>query len=129
MGFVAHIPHYLAQLEFPQASAVLLEQVELAGRLTIDLSAVRALGAARDAEIAAYLAEHDDVNEVVASLERQYDAFARSEESGANLLADDQPIPTGEEIGREFEQFLAGLDTPDGPDVPEWPEAPEEGPS
>ncbi len=28
MGFVAHIPHYLAQLEYPRASAALLEHVE-----------------------------------------------------------------------------------------------------
>jgi len=50
---------------------------------------------------------------VVAALERQYDAFERAEESGSSLLASDQPLPTGEEIGRQFEQFLAGLDTPE----------------
>ena len=33
-----------------------------------------------------------------------------------SLLADDEPLPTGEEIGRQFEQFLAGLDTQDGND-------------
>ena len=33
MGYVAHIPHYLAQLEYPRASAALLEHVERAGRL------------------------------------------------------------------------------------------------
>ena len=38
LGLVAHIPHYLAQLDYPKAAAVLLEQVELAGRLTIDLT-------------------------------------------------------------------------------------------
>ena len=36
LGFVAHIPHYLAQLDYPKASAALLEHVEIAGRLTID---------------------------------------------------------------------------------------------
>merc|ERR1711969_535315 len=40
-GFVAHIPHYLAQLDYPRAAAILLEQIELAGRLTLDLSALR----------------------------------------------------------------------------------------
>ena len=25
-----------------------------------------------------------------------------------------EPLPTGEEIGEQFEQFLAGLDSPDG---------------
>ena len=113
MGFVAHIPHYLAQMDYPRASAALLEQVELAGRLTIDLSGLRAEAEDREAEIAGYLAGNPEVGEVVQALERQYDAFERAEESGAGLLATDQPLPTGEEIGRQFEQFLAGLDGPD----------------
>ena len=112
-GFVAHVPHYLAQLDYPAAAAALLEQVELAGRLTIDLSDLRAEAQRREEEIAAYLAENDDVREVVAALERQYDTFQRAEETGRGLLAPDQPLPTGEELGREFEQFLAGLSDDD----------------
>jgi hypothetical protein len=52
----------------------------------------------------------------VLGLERQYDAFRAAEESGSSLLAEDQPMPTGEEIGRQFEQFLAGLDERDDRD-------------
>ena len=55
LGFVAHIPHYLAQLDYPQASVVLLERVELAGRLTVDLTDLRALAEEREEEIARYL--------------------------------------------------------------------------
>jgi hypothetical protein len=113
MGFVAHIPHYLAQLDYPKASAALLEHVERAGRLTIDLSALRLEAEDRELEIARYLAANDEVNDVVIALEQQYDAFERAEESGNSLLAEDQPLPTGEEIGQQFEQFLAGLDRPD----------------
>jgi hypothetical protein len=119
-GFVAHIPHYLAQLDYPHASVALLEQVELAGRLTIDLTALREEAAERDAEITSYLESNAEVAEVVHALERQYDAFARAEETGSNLLAPNQPLPTGEELGREFERFLAGLDDNPGDD-PERP--------
>ena len=56
---------------------------------------------------------------MVNALEQQYDAFTRAEESGSSLLAGDQPLPTGEEIGLQFEQFLAGLDRPDS-----WPDNP-----
>lgn len=110
LGFVAHIPHYLAQLDYPQASAVLLEQVELAGRLTIDLTELHELAREREGEIERYLAANAEVLEVVTALEQQYDAFERAESSGAGLLAEDQPLPTGEELGKEFEQFLAGLE-------------------
>jgi len=113
MGFVAHIPHYLAQLDYPKASGALLENVERAGRLTIDLSALAAEAETREGEIARYLAANEEVNDVVEALERQYDAFERAEETGSSLLAADQPLPTGEEIGQQFEQFLAGLDRPD----------------
>jgi predicted ATP-grasp superfamily ATP-dependent carboligase len=113
LGFVAHIPHYLAQLEYPRASAALLEHVERAGRLTIDLSLLNEEAREREAEITRYLAANEEVNEVVTALEQQYDAFTRAEDSGSSLLAGDQPLPTGEEIGQQFEQFLAGLDRPD----------------
>ena len=112
-GFVAHVPHYLAQLDYPAAAAALLEQVELAGRLTIDLGDLRAEAQRREEEIAAYLAQNDEVGEVVEALERQYDTFQRAEESGRGLLAPDQPLPTGDELGREFERFLAGLSDDD----------------
>ncbi|HEU4811184.1 MAG TPA: PAC2 family protein [Nocardioides sp.] len=113
MGFVAHIPHYLAQLDYPKASGALLENVERAGRLTVDLSGLAAEAEDREAEIARYLATNDEVDEVVKALERQYDAFEQAEESGNSLLAADEPMPTGEQIGEQFEQFLAGLDGPD----------------
>ncbi|MGC4111756.1 MAG: PAC2 family protein [Nocardioides sp.] len=114
MGFVAHIPHYLAQLDFPEASLELLEHVERAASIAVDLSDLRAAARERDEEIATYLAGNAEVLEVVQALEQQYDAFTRAEQGGSSLLAEDEPIPTGEEIGRQFEQFLAGLDGPEG---------------
>jgi predicted ATP-grasp superfamily ATP-dependent carboligase len=113
MGFVAHIPHYLAQLDFPEASVSLLEHVERAAGVAVDLTDLREAARARDEEIATYLASNTEVLEVVQALEQQYDAFARVEQEGNSLLAENEPIPTGEEIGRQFEQFLAGLDGPE----------------
>jgi hypothetical protein len=115
MGFVAHVPHYLAQLDYPRASIALLEQVEIAARLTIDLTDLGTAAEEREEEITRYLAANTEVDEVVTALEQQYDAFARAQESGSSLLAEDQPLPTGEEIGQQFEQFLAGLERPDEP--------------
>ncbi len=112
-GFVAHVPHYLAQLDYPRAAKGLLEQVELAARLTVDLTELGELAEEREEEIARYLSANDEVQEVVTALEQQYDTFARAEAEGSSLLAEDEPLPTGEEIGRQFEQFLAGLEGPD----------------
>lgn len=114
MGYVTHIPHYLAQMEYPVASVILLEHLERGGRLTIDLTVLRRAAEECEAEIVDYLADHAEVAEVVHALEQQYDTFQRAEESGSSLLAPDEPLPTGDDLGAAFEQFLAGLDGPEG---------------
>ncbi|MDQ6686963.1 MAG: PAC2 family protein [Actinomycetota bacterium] len=110
MGFVAHIPHYVAQLDYPAAAAALLEGVGDVAGLTWELGPLKAAAEAKQVEIATQIADSDEVREVVRGLEQQYDAF----HSGAdNLLADNEPVPSGEELGAQFEQFLAGLDSED----------------
>ena len=110
LGYVAHVPHYLAQLDYPRAALALLEELERGGRITVDLTALREEGDERESEIDRYLSGNNEVSEVVAALEQQYDTFREAESSGSSLLAENQPLPTGEEIGLQFEQFLAGLE-------------------
>jgi len=47
-----------------------------------------------------------EVTQVVDALERQYDAFVSAQEN-RSLLARDEDLPSGEELGAEFERFLA----------------------
>lgn len=110
MGFVAHIPHYVAQFPYPQASLALLEGVEDVTGLQWETESLRQAGEARQVELATQIADSDEVREVVTGLEQQYDAFHTD---AANLLADDQPLPSGEELGEQFEQFLARLEDPE----------------
>ena len=42
----------------------------------------------------------------VAALERQYDAFIDAQEN-RSLLTRDEDLPSGDELGAEFERFLA----------------------
>ena len=112
-GFVAHVPHYIAQLSYPRAAIALLQETERATGLGLAADSLREAADRTDEEIADYLVGNEEVAQVVAGLEQQYDAFQRAEESGGSLLAADAPLPTGEEIGAQFERFLAGLDAPD----------------
>jgi len=114
LGFVAHIPHYLAQMEYPQAALVLLEHLEIGGHLTIDLGELREAAEITEAEVDRYLTTHDEVGDVVRGLEQQYDSFREAEASGSSLLSGDEPLPTGDEIGSAFEAFLADLDDQGG---------------
>ena len=43
---------------------------------------------------------------MVEALERQYDAFIAAQEN-KSLLARDEDLPSGDELGAEFERFLA----------------------
>ncbi|MBL0748065.1 PAC2 family protein [Nocardioides baculatus] len=124
LGFVAHIPHYLAQMEYPQAALVLLEHLEIGARLTIDLADLRESAEITEAEVDRYLSQNTEVGDVVRGLEQQYDSFREAEAAGTSLLAGDEPLPTGEEIGSAFEAFLADLedqgDPKDPGDDPGW---------
>lgn len=112
-GFVAHIPHYVAQMPYPMASAALLEAVGESTGLSWDLTDLREAGAKQGLEIEEQVSENAEVREVVTGLERQYDAFQRSQEQGSDLLAQSRDLPSGDELGAEFERFLAGLNRED----------------
>ena len=102
-GFVAHVPHYLAQASFPQAVRAVLERLVGAAGLTIDFQPLAEQAAANLATIAAETAEDAEFPALVAALEEQYDRLA------ANGAAS---LPTAEEIGAAVEQFLAEQDPP-----------------
>lgn len=108
VGFVAHIPHYIAQFGYPQASASLLVSAGECTGLVWDVAGLIEAGARQQGEIERQLEESSEVRDVVAGLERQYDAF--HDNTGENLLAEESELPTGEQLGQQFEQFLAGLD-------------------
>jgi hypothetical protein len=118
MGFVAHIPHYVAQFDYPLAATTILGSVADVTGLQWDLSAIREAGEARMVEISTQIEDSAEVRDVVHGLEQQYDAFRRadSDEAAALPLAEEGDLPTGEELGAEFERFLAGLNRPDHPE-------------
>jgi hypothetical protein len=66
-----------------------------------------------------HFAGNEEVLTVVHALERQYDTFVTAQEQQASLLAGEADLPSGDEIGAEFERFLAEqagsgeFDTPD----------------
>ncbi|MGH3355923.1 MAG: proteasome assembly chaperone family protein, partial [Nocardioidaceae bacterium] len=111
MGFVAHVPHYVAQHDYPQAAVELVEAVARQTGLQVSPGALVDAARERATEIAAQVEASEDIQEAVTALEQQYDAFTRASES--SLLADEAPIPSAEELGAEFERFLAGLDRRD----------------
>jgi predicted ATP-grasp superfamily ATP-dependent carboligase len=106
-GFAVHVPHYVAQAEFPSAAEKLLACVSEATGLQLPTEDLHAAAETVRAEIDVQIAQADEAASLVRALEEQYDAYTRGRQ-GNSLLADSPaPLPTADEIGAELERFLA----------------------
>ncbi len=102
-GFVAHVPHYLAQAVFPQATEAVLRRIADTTGLEFPMELLAERVAGNLAGIESETADDADFPAVVQALEEQYD---RLSSSGA------ASVPSAEEIGAAVEQFLAEQDPP-----------------
>jgi hypothetical protein len=116
VGFAAHVPHYLAQSTYPASSLVVLDALGRSTGLSLAEGELRAAADLADAEINRQIAESDEVAEVVRALERQYDTFIEASERGSLLAESVEHMPTAEELGSQFERFLAEQNGGDGPE-------------
>ncbi|WP_028661779.1 proteasome assembly chaperone family protein [Saccharomonospora saliphila] len=105
-GFAAHVPHYLAQSRYPAAALTLLDALSEATGLRVSSDEVRESALRADEEVERQVRDNDEVAEVVAALERQYDTFSETGPED-NLLADVDEMPTADELASQFEKFLS----------------------
>jgi hypothetical protein len=106
MGFAVHVPHYLARAEYPQAARVLVDHLAVATGLYLSTEALTVAAEKAEREIAEQVAGSEEVAQVVAALERQYDtvAPAAGQRSGVGLGGQ---LPSADELAAEVERFLA----------------------
>ena len=116
-GYTAHVPHYLAASPYPSATLRLLDSVATAAGLNIPLGSLEADVTRVNQQLEEQVTNSEEIAGVVHQLEEQYDAYMeryRSRHPQA-IMPGEEHMPTGEEIGADFEAFLAGLD--DNPDI------------
>jgi proteasome assembly chaperone (PAC2) family protein len=115
VGFAVHVPHYLAQAAYPASALALLPAVQRVTGLSLPADALREAAQRTDREIARQVEGSEEVTELVQSLEQQYDAFTADREG---LLAeeDEAAMPTADELGAQFERFLAEQQRGDSPE-------------
>ncbi len=109
LGVAAHVPHYLSQATYPAASLMLLEHLQQLTGLHVPTESLREAAEAHRTEVDEQIARSTENTAVVAALEQQYDAFTTAREN-SDLLSTEGAVPTAEEIGAEFERFLADQD-------------------
>lgn len=110
MGFAVHVPHYLARVEFPESACGLLEHLARSSGLSLPVDALRPAAAQALAEVSEQIARSPESMSVVANLETQFDTVMSNPDRRPLLPADAGPLPTGDEIAAELEQFLAEQD-------------------
>lgn len=102
VGIWARVPHYLAAMPYPAASAALLDGLARLADIEIDTSALQAAAASTRDQIAQLIAASEEHTALVRQLEEQHDSELppQSAEMG--------DIPSGDEIAAELERFLRG---------------------
>jgi hypothetical protein len=102
VGLWAQVPHYVAAMPYPAASAALLEKLaELTG-FEIDTTGLQTAAARTRAQIDQLIANSDEHTAMVAQLEQQAD------QGVTGISMDPGNLPSGDEIAAELERFLRG---------------------
>ncbi|AWS45515.1 proteasome assembly chaperone family protein [Streptosporangium sp. 'caverna'] len=109
MGYAVHVPHYLAQAEYPSAAVTALEAVTKGTGLVFPLESLRDASDKTNIEIAEQIQASEELSTAITGLEQQYDAFATGS-ARESLMAESSEMPTGDELAAQFEAFLAERD-------------------
>ena len=108
MGFAVHVPHYLAQAEYPAAAAALLDQVSAATGLLMPTASLRTAAEQTRTEIDEQVARVGGGGGGRAGSRAAVRRVRRAAAAGGDLLAGrGAGFPTADELGAELERFLA----------------------
>ncbi len=99
IGLWARVPHYVAAMPFPAASAALIDGLNLVGNLSLDTAQLRTQADASLRRVDELIAQSSDHEAMVRQLEQRIDA------AEGNTL-DLAQMPTGDEIASELERYL-----------------------
>ncbi len=101
VGLWARVPHYVAGMPYPAASAALLDGLALVAGLSIDSTELWAAAEVTRKRVDELIAQSEAHTAMVRQLEEQVDTT----EGGS--LGPGQ-IPSGDELGEELERYLRG---------------------
>jgi proteasome assembly chaperone (PAC2) family protein len=97
----ARVPHYVAAMPFPEASAALIEGLATVGGLSLDSSSLRRAADSSRRQVDQLIADNPEHQAMVRKLEESIDA------SEGNPMGVEE-VPSGDEIAAELERFLRG---------------------
>jgi hypothetical protein len=104
-GFAAAVPYYLANLDYPDAAHTLLNSLAGASGLSLPTEAIARATEVVRGQVDRQIADNSDAAAMVQRLEQQYDDLSSTR--GGSLLSEGARLPTADELGAEFEQYLS----------------------
>jgi PAC2 family len=107
VGFAAHVPHYLAQSEYPAAAERMVSSIAASTGLRLRLDDLRVAAELVGAEVDRQVAQAQEAAALVQALEKQYDAQLQQQSDAEAAEERDRPLPTADELAAELERFLA----------------------
>lgn len=113
MGVAVHVPHYLAEAKFCDAALAALDAITAFTGLLVRRDALVSAAELNRAEIAKELEASPEAREVVEGLEQRYDRFVEGQRRRTLLASEVADLPSADEIGAEFEEFLREVDASD----------------
>jgi proteasome assembly chaperone (PAC2) family protein len=96
----ARVPHYVASMPYPQASAALIEGLASIAGLTLDAGALRASAEEARQRVDDLVTNNPDHTTMVEQLEQAADEIEG--------VSHDEELPSGDELAAELERFLRG---------------------
>ncbi|MFJ3957979.1 proteasome assembly chaperone family protein [Arthrobacter sp. NPDC090010] len=106
-GYVIHVPHYLADAEYPQAAVAGMEYLGAAASLMLPSERLREVARDVARQITEQMEASEDVQQVVHNLEERYDQYSENTVRRSLLADENDEIPSAESLGAAVEAYLA----------------------
>lgn len=106
-GYVMHVPHYLAEAEYPTAAVAGLEYLGAATSLMLPTDRLREAGREVGRQIAEQVEGSEEVQQVVSRLEVRYDEKAEGTVRRSLLADENDELPNADVLGAAVEAYLA----------------------
>ena len=106
-GYVMHVPHYLAEAEYPTAAVAGLEYLGAATSLMLPTDRLREAGRDVGRQIAEQIDASEEVQQVVSRLETRYDENAEGTVRRSLLADENDRLPNADDLGAAVEAYLA----------------------
>ena len=106
-GFTVLVPQYLSQTAYPAAVLNLVDSISKVGELDLPTGELEKAAEDFTAQVNAQISHNPEILTAVEQMEKQYDEFMEARMGSDSLNPGGKPLPSGDEIGAEFERFLA----------------------